>query len=176
MERAIADQLETLHPDAFGWALHCCAGDHARAEDVLQNAYLKLAQERTQHDGRASFKTWWFGVIRFTAHEEFRRLRYRDSLLGKLLLQFSGAAHDPRPSPARQLELEERTAELRRCLAQLPARQAEVLHLVFYQDLTLNEAAAVMRVSIGSVRQHYERGKARLRSLLQPDSMHEPKV
>jgi RNA polymerase sigma-70 factor (ECF subfamily) len=34
MERSIADQLETLHTDAFGWALHCCAGDHARAEDV----------------------------------------------------------------------------------------------------------------------------------------------
>jgi len=48
-----------------------------------------------------------------------------------------------------------------------------VLHLVFYQDLTLNEAANVMRVSIGSVRQHYERGKARLRTLLQPDSPHE---
>lgn len=173
MERAIADQLETLHPDAFGWALHCCAGDHARAEDVLQNAYLKLARENAQHGGRSSFKTWWFGVIRFTAHEEFRRLRYRKSLLGKWLLQLTGAAHDPRPSPSRQLELDERTAELQRCLAQLPRRQAEVLHLVFYQDLTLNEAAGVLRISIGSVRQHYERGKARLRTLLQPGNLHE---
>ena len=100
MERSIADQLEALHPDAFGWAMHCCAGEHARAEDVLQNAYLKLAQERATHDGRSSFKTWWFGVIRFTAHEEFRRLRYRESLLGKLLLQLTGDAHNPRPSPS----------------------------------------------------------------------------
>ncbi len=176
MERAIADQLETLHPDAFGWALHCCGGEHGRAEDVLQNAYLKLVRERAQHDGRSSFKTWWFGVIRFTAHEEFRRLRYRESLLGKLLLQLTGDAHDPRPSPARKMEMDERTAELRRCLAQLPARQAEVLHLVFYQDLTLNEAANVMRVSIGSVRQHYERGKARMRTLLQPDKLHEQEL
>lgn len=173
MERAIADQLEALHPDAFGWALHCCGCDHARAEDVLQNAYLKLAQERTRHDGRSSFKTWWFGVIRFTAHEEFRRLRYRESLLGKLLAQISGAAHDPRPSPSHTLELDERAAELRRCLHQLPRRQTEVLHLVFYQDLTLREAAAVMRVGLGSARQHYERGKARLRTLLQPDHSHE---
>ena len=173
MERAIADQLEALHADAFGWALHCCAGDHARAEDVLQNAYLKIAQERAKHDGASSFKTWWFGVIRFTAHEEFRRLRYRESLVGKLLAQLTGDAHDPRPSPARKLEMDERTAELRRCLAQLPARQAEVLHLVFYQDLTINEAANVMRVGLGSARQHYERGKARLRSLLQPGSPHE---
>ncbi|WP_395716330.1 RNA polymerase sigma factor [Prosthecobacter sp.] len=173
MESAIAGQLEALHPDSFGWALHCCCGDHARAEDVLQNAYLKLARGRAQHDGTSSFKTWWFGVIRFTAHEEFRRLRYRESLVGKLLAQLTGDAHDPRPSPVRKLEMDERAAELRRCLAQLPARQAEVLHLVFYQDLTISEAADVMRVGIGSARQHYERGKARLRALLQPESSHE---
>ena len=165
MERAIADQLEALHPDAFGWALHCCAGDHARAEDVLQNAYLKLAQERASHDGRSSFKTWWFGVIRHTAHEEFRRQRYRESLVGKLLAFFIEEHH---PAASRQVEMDERHTELRRCLAQLPARQAEVLHLVFYHDLTINEAANIMGVSPGSARQHYERGKARLRTLLLP--------
>lgn len=173
MERETADQLEALHPDAFGWALHCCGGDHSRAEDVLQNAYLKLASDRLEFAGASSFKTWWFGVIRLTAHEEFRRLRYRESLLGKLLLQLSGDSHDPRPSPSRQVELDEQTMQLRACLSQLPARQAEVLHLVFYQDLSLSEAAAVMKVGIGSARQHYERGKARMRSLLQPEPAHE---
>ncbi len=170
MERATADQLEALHPDAFGWALHCCGADHARAEDVLQNAYLKLAAERARHDGRSSFKTWWFGVIRHTAHEELRRQRYRESLIGKLLAAFS---EEPHPAPSRQVEMDEQAAELRDCLAQLPARQAEVLHLVFYQDLTIKQAAEVMRVGLGSARQHYERGKARLRSLLQPASSHD---
>lgn len=173
MERETADQLEALHPDAFGWAMHCCGGDHSRAEDVLQNAYLKLASGRLSFVGTSSFKTWWFGVIRLTAHEEFRRLRYRESLLGKLLLQLNGDSHDPRPSPSRQVELDEQTMQLRVCLAQLPARQAEVLHLVFYQELSLSEAAAIMKVSIGSARQHYERGKARMRSLLQPEPDHE---
>ena len=168
MERETSDQLESLHPDAFGWALHCCAGDHARAEDVLQNAYLKIAAGRTRHSGLSSFKTWWFGVIRYTAQEELRRLRYRESLLGKLMLQLRADTHDSRPSPCRQAELDEQTQHLRACLSQLPARQAEVLHLVFYQDLTLNEASIVMQISLGSVRQHYERGKARLRSLLTP--------
>lgn len=173
METAVAEQLETLHPDAFGWALHCCAGDHARAEDVLQTAYLKLVQGRAVYDGRAAFKTWWFGVVRFTALEELRRQRYRESLLGRLLAQLSGSgqAEDPRPGPVQQLAQDERAVELRRCLAALPARQAEVLHLVFYQDLSLREAAEVMRVGVGSARQHYERGKARLRTLLEPDPL-----
>jgi RNA polymerase sigma-70 factor (ECF subfamily) len=41
-----------------------------------------------------------------------------------------------------------------------------VLHLVFYQDLSISEAAVIMGVSLGSARTHYERGKARLRELL----------
>lgn len=175
MERETAEQLETLHPDAFGWALHCCEGDPNRAEDVLQNAYLKVVSEKAQFSGASSFKTWWFGVIRLTALEEFRRQRYRESLIAKLWARCMGDATDPSPNPARQVELDEQGAALQRALAQLPSRQAEVLHLVFYQDLSIREAATIMNVGIGSARQHYERGKAKLRSLLalSPETSHE---
>ncbi|MBL9144802.1 MAG: sigma-70 family RNA polymerase sigma factor [Verrucomicrobiaceae bacterium] len=171
MNDELLSQLEALHADAFGWALHCCGGDHPRAEDVLQNAYAKVLENRAAHDGRSLLKTWWFGVIRYTACEEARRARYRDSLLGKLVaLVTFDAAHDSRPSPSRQIEIDERSRHLKGLLAMLPARQSEVLHLVFYQDLTLDAAASVMGISPGSARQHYERGKVRLRTLLSDSS------
>jgi RNA polymerase sigma factor (sigma-70 family) len=56
-------------------------------------------------------------------------------------------------------------------LARLPARQRETLHLVFYQDLSLSEAAEVMNISIGAARQHYERGKKRLRETLDQEGI-----
>ena len=177
MNDELAANLEVLHTDAFGWALHCCGGDYSRAEEVLQNSYVKVVSGAAIKDGAGPLKTWWFGVIRFTAQEEFRRVRYRESLIGKLIHRFLPEGReeaDPAPSPLRQLELNERASHLRSLLDQLPERQATVLHLVFYQDLSLSEAASVLALSIGSVRQHYERGKARLRSLLQesPTPLH----
>ena len=171
MNDDLASQLEPLHLDAFGCAVHCCSGDRSRAEDVLQTAYLKVLQGTARKTGDGPLKTWWFGVIRLTAKEEARKLNHRESLLGRMLGRLFPSIHDTPDStlsPADQIELCEQAEYLRTLLAQLPERQATVLHLVFYQDLSLSEAAGVLGLSLGSVRQHYDRGKARMRTLLQP--------
>ena len=66
---ALELELEWLHAAAFGWALACCAGDRAAAEDALQASYLKVLDESARFDGRSSFRTWLFGVVRRTAAE-----------------------------------------------------------------------------------------------------------
>jgi RNA polymerase sigma-70 factor (ECF subfamily) len=58
---------------------------------------------------------------------------------------------DARPSP------------LPAALATLATRQREVLELVFGHDMTIEEAARILGISLGSARVHYERGKRRLR-------------
>jgi RNA polymerase sigma-70 factor (ECF subfamily) len=171
MESDLVSYLEPLHQDAFAWARHCCGEEGGEeggeAADVLQNAYLNVIEGRTSYSGKAALKTWWFGVIRFTAKEEQRRRRGREFLVLRWR-QLDPGENDGRSKHTSIAEREEEASQLRAALGQLPARQAEVLHLVFYQDLSLSEAALVMRVSIGSTRTHYERGKARLRSLLAP--------
>ena len=64
------------------------------------------------------------------------------------------------------MERSDETARLTCALTILPTRQRELLHLVFYQELTIGEAADVLAISVGTARTHYERGKQRLRELL----------
>src|SRR5688572_29792525 len=152
----LAAQLECLHAAAFGWALSCCGGDRASAEDALQASYLKILDGRARFDGRASVKTWVFGVIRRTAAEERRgkgRGLRRWLSLARLPL---GADADGRPDAAAALAREDDAAQIRSALQCLAARQRDVLHLVFYQDLTIAEAADVLGVSLGTARTHYE--------------------
>ena len=59
----IREQLEMLHKDCYGWALSCCSQNPQDAEDVLQNVYLKVLDERAKFNGKSSFRTWLFSVI-----------------------------------------------------------------------------------------------------------------
>ncbi len=59
---------------------------------------------------------------------------------------------------------------MREALSRLPARQRQVLHLVFYEELTVEQAAPVLGVSVGTARTHFDRGKRKLRTLLAPET------
>lgn len=162
-EDPVEASLESLHEASFGWARSCCHGDADNAADVLQTAYAKVLSGAARFGGRSAFKTWFFGVIRLTALEGSRSGARQLALdVGDPL-----AATTSAPADAALIEAEDGEA-LRRALEELPARQHEVLHLVFYQDMSIAEAALVMGVSLGSARTHYERGKQRLRTILSP--------
>lgn len=162
---ALQAELERLHPESYGWALSCCARDSGRAQEVLQNAYLKILSGRARFNGQSTLKTWLLALIRNTAADAWRCEKRDDQKIVRL----ADAADDSAAiaiSPSDDLEAVERKEALLTALRALPARQQEVLRLVFYHDLTLAEAADVMGISLGSVRTHYERGKERLRQLL----------
>ena len=159
----LRDDLEQLHAESWGWALACCEHDRDLAQDVLQTAYLRILSGAARFGDQSSFKTWVFGVIRMTARAETRRgwlwrLRHRRSE--------SALVPDPRNGADADAEAAERSAGLVRALATLSPRQREVLHLAFYQDLTIEEAARVMKLSVGSARTHYDRGKKALARIL----------
>jgi RNA polymerase sigma factor (sigma-70 family) len=161
----LQDELEKLHSASFGWALSCCRRDHAEAEEVLQTVYLKILEGKAKFRGESSLKTWLFAVIRKTAIGEYRKKLLRNLVfIGGLEKREDATPLVDAPGPA--FEKSEIQKQFRAALAKLPPRQREVLHLAFYEDMSLSEAAVIMGISIGSARQHYERGKKHLREWL----------
>jgi RNA polymerase sigma-70 factor, ECF subfamily len=158
-------ELERLHSASLGWALSCCRRDATEAEEVLQTVYLKILEGKARFRGESSLKTWLFAVIRKTAISEYRRSWLR-SLRVTSDIEEAGEPVDGRESQTTSFERSEIQTHFQTALRTLPRRQREALHLVFYEDLSLREAADVMGVSIGSARQHYERGKKRMRESL----------
>jgi RNA polymerase sigma-70 factor (ECF subfamily) len=156
MDRAeLERELERLHAASFGWALGCCGRNRDDAEEVLQTVYVKVLDGKARFDGRSSLKTWLFAVIRRTALAH-RRTRW---IRGLAMLRM------PPPDPVVQ-EHSDDAKRLVDALRRLARRQREVLELVFYHDMTIEQAGQALRISVGSARVHYTRGKKRLEALL----------
>jgi len=166
LEEALAGVLAV----GRGWALAQTRWNAAEADDVLQASVLKVLDGRARFAERSSFRTFVFGVIRQTARERRRR-----ALVRSLILLRPSASDEPAAragfadlAPDARLASARESARLVAALEQLPARQREILHLVFYGELTIEEASRVAGVALGTARTHYARGKQRLRELL-PD-------
>ena len=151
-------EIERLHAAGFAWAMACCGRRRERAEDVLQASYLKILDGRARFEGRSSFQTFLFGVIRRTASEERRKA----ALTHFLFRDGTGPEEIAAKSDAVSVE----QLAFRAALEKLPRRQREVLELVFYHDMTIEEAGQALQISVGSARVHYTRGKKRLEALL----------
>ena len=160
MDRAeLEQQLQAFHAASFGWALACCDRDREEAEDVLQTVYVKVLDGKARFEGRAAFRTWLFAVIRRTAAANRRTRWLRRWRFMPQNGDGGSVEHD--------LIRNERAASLLRALPRLARRQREVLELVFYHDMTIEQAGQTLGISLGSARVHYERGKKRLAALLE---------
>ncbi len=148
--------LEAIHSQVYGWALSRCDFDHATAEDLMQQAYVELLSGSALFDNKSTLKTFVFGVVQNLARSRYRRLSSRLRLVRKY----------PQETVTEVAELCDDDGVWRAVRA-LPARQRDIIELVFCRDLTVEQAAAVMGVSVGTARVHYDRAKKALRQRLQ---------
>ncbi len=142
------EELLPWYEPGYHWARQCCDFEEDLARDVVQDSFLKVLEGRAKFNGSSSLKTWLFSIIRNTAIDHRRKMM--------------------RPIPMPEVDTDETVKETyhEALIKSLPARQSEVLILVFYHDQTLEQCAEVMDISIGSVRTHYDRGKKKLKELI----------
>lgn len=148
--------LKQNHRPSYLWARQCCGFDNEMAKEVLQIALLKILEGKAVYSGQSSEKTWLFSVIRFTAFEQIRQDKNHLSL---------EAFHEI----ATSADCTEGTTDMNfqeALLHRLPARQREVLLLVFYHGNSLEETAKILDIGLGTVSTHYDRAKKKLRELI----------
>lgn len=150
-------QLETLlrqhHREAYLWARQCCGFDGEMAKDVVQMVFLKVLEGKAKLNDDRNSKTWLFSIIRFTAIDELRKSGKWSSIENEPDMIFE------------DIELDETNYE--GLVKRLPKMQQEVMLMVFYHDMTLEQTAEVLQLHIGTVRTHYERGKKRLKEWIE---------
>lgn len=148
-----------LTPRVFGHALRLL-GDRAEAEDVAQEAMLRLWRIAPDwREGEAKVTTW---LYRVTANLATDRLRKRRGVA----LDAVPEPEDDRPSAAEGLQDAARAAALQAALADLPERQRQAVVLRHIEGLGNPEIAGIMDISAEAVESLIARGKRALSAAL----------
>ena len=153
MTEKIRKQLNECHSDAFFWALRCSNQDAVIAEDALQMVYLKILEGKAKFKGLSRFQTWLFSIIRNTVIDLQRKNNLRSIKEEDYGNRIKGATNEE----ATEFEMD--SLLIKKRIQQLPKRQQEVMQLHFYHNMTLEEIGETLNITLGSVRQHYDRAK-----------------
>ncbi len=159
--------LVRRHTDRFFAGAYRMCGNAQEAEDMVQDAFLKIWQNPDiwKEDKGAKFTTWFYRIL---VNANIDRLRKTQKVVsGETVLPFIA---DKGPTPEMQTAEGEEQQRIERALAALPERQKTALTLCFYEGLSNAEAAEAMGVKIKALESLLMRAKTGLRDYLKQNN------
>lgn len=158
------DQLVKRHlNEALKLAVRL-SGRTDSAEEIVQEALLRVSKSWQTFRGEAAFRTWLFRIVINVFRDWLKRRENADSLEELEDIVADKRAERPDSALLRQ-EFHEFVAER---VSALPPRQREVLILMTYEDLTAAETAQVLGTSEANVHSTLHVARERLRRELAP--------
>lgn len=129
----------------YGWRL---TSSKAAAQDVVQDAFLKLWQMREELDPNRSVKSLLYTMVRNLALNHNRAEKYTEGDLPDRTL------HDESPGADEKVEAAMLDDRIRQCIAEMPPRRREAFTLSRFEGLSHEEIAQIMGLTPRTVNTH----------------------
>ena len=164
-DEAAFDEILTLYRDSLTFFINRYVHDLDAAEDLAIDTFMYLIVHRLRYNFRTPLKTYLFMIARSRALDY---LKHRGKIAMVELSEVEGTLSDG-ITLEEMILLDERKQALNRALTQLPEDMQLAVHLVYFEDLTYDDAAKVMRKSRKQVANLLYRAKEKLRAMLGKD-------
>lgn len=154
---------EQLVRDHQGLALrvaYLVVREHSRAEDVVQEAFVKAHRSLGRFDGSKPFRPWILRIVRNEALNHLRGEGRREQVALRVAGQAMG---DAAPSPETEALRREEQTRVLAALDLLPDRLRDVVSARFLLGLNETETAHLLRIPRGTVKSRTARGLERMR-------------
>ena len=166
---AVLDRIISDHEPAIRRFLRARLANHPDYEDVVQDIYLKLAQQQDLDEklsmGEAQTRYYLITMATNLVRDRYRRNAIRKEV--PLSLADPRRFEDRVPSPEDILISRQNIASIRRAILKLPANCRRAFVLSRFRNLSYREIAEVMNISISMVEKHIMRALARIRASVQ---------
>jgi RNA polymerase sigma-70 factor (ECF subfamily) len=143
--------------------------NHAVAEELAQDVFVRVYRSRHAYEPSAKFTTWLFRITTNVALNHFRDERHDNQNISLDAPSPTGKrfeASDERNSIEQRLVKEATAKEIREAIALLPEKQRAAVLMHKYQDMDYGQIATVLGMSRSAVKALMFRSYERLRASL----------
>lgn len=157
---ALAPLVERHHRPLLGYLYHLVDGDLMLAEDLVQEAFLRMMQSLYKYEYPRPFKPWLYAIATNLARDFYKSAETRRTTL---INEDYVAADEPEEATFAAVE----QAQVARYLLQLPPHQREAMILRYYHALALQEIAETLNIPVGTVKSRLSLGLQQLRQWME---------
>ena len=139
------------------------------AEDMFQEVFLKVNEKLYTFEGKSEIKTW---LLRITINtcKDYLKSAYHNKVIPMEQLQeeqFKDKPQSRGEDGYERLEKEETAHTVKEAVMELPECYRDTILCVYFQEMSLEEAARALKVSTGTVKSRLSRAKGKLRQALE---------
>lgn len=165
-EKSPAYDIETLirqyGNDVLRTAYMYVKDIHA-AEDIFQDVFIKVNQKLFTFEGNSSIKTW---IIRITINtcKDYLKSAWSRRVVPMMEYQEDAIVSD---SDYEDVEKQDTKNLIKETVLSLPAKYKDVVLCVYFQDMSISEAAQTLNIAEGTAKSRLSRAREKLKSLLE---------
>jgi RNA polymerase sigma-70 factor (ECF subfamily) len=158
-EQAAFHQLARRYASRAAGLARRITGSEADAEDIVQEALLRVWVNAPRWRAVAAFRTWFYRIVVNLCLNRQRRAPF-------VPIEQAGDVRDPSANAGEQMERDQEAQRLAAAMGELPERQRIALTLTYGEGLSNAETAAVIGTSVSGVETLLVRARRSLREKL----------
>ena len=135
--------------------------DATQAEDLVSQVFLDVWRTAGQFEGRSQVSTWLLSIARFKALTALRQRRFEDIDQDEIMEIADGAE-----TPEASLDRSKTSTILRACIDQLSPAHREIIDLVYYHEMSVEEAGRLIGIPQSTVKTRMFYARKQLATLL----------
>ena len=157
--------VKTHYQTLYRFALSITKGNENIASDILQNALIKAFESIGSFQGKCSFTSWLWIIIK---NEFITHLRKESGHVFFSSNQTEGDPADTKlPSPEENIHEEQRKENLMEMIRQLPENYSEIITMIELSGMSYVETSEFLDIPVGSVKSRLSRARDELHRLVE---------
>jgi RNA polymerase sigma-70 factor, ECF subfamily len=163
-------QLVELYKDKIYQLAYRMVGNKQEAEDIAQEAFLRVFANIDQYDPGYKFSTWIYRIATNLSIDHLRKRKQVYSIDrqgdGTDDIDWHERIADQAPNPEEQLVKGELQEQVQQALSNLTPKYRSIMILRYIEDLSLQEISEVVKLPVTTIKTRIHRGREALKQKL----------